>query len=166
MHLGIPTWLSGLVNDSQQPPTESIDHPAKMSSVREQTLAHLHDIWLDDIAKQKHILRAAQAKGYALEPNDFTRPFPGSSTTVNMNQSGGGTLAKLLGPLLMMAGGTGATLGGLFLMNQQRQPTPSPAPLPVTQPQAADAGARVRVFWDDVEIKPGQAASADVNKKG
>ena len=59
--------------------------------------------------------------------------------------------AAVIGSSLLGLGGIGAGALSLFLPQA-----------PVVQP--VDGGARVRVFWDDVEIKPGQSASAQVEK--
>lgn len=87
----------------------------------------------------------------ATKPATDASPRPGVSDAAKSGLSG---LAKaaVIGSALLGSGGIGA--GVLALLR------------PVAQATAtnAEAGARVHVYWDDVEIKPGQSASAEIEK--
>lgn len=44
----------------------------------------LHDLFVHDTSVKQEIGRAATAAGYGLDPQQFARPFPGSTTTVTI----------------------------------------------------------------------------------
>lgn len=125
--------------------------PRPMRSVAEQTLAHMHDVMLNSFAEKEHINNTAIALGAGLSA-DYSRPFPGSSTTINATQQPG--IADKLLPWLMGLLTAGA-LGGaaLHMLKPQTQAGASPSPRPSP---TQNGGARVRVWWGDTEIKPGQ----------
>lgn len=118
-----------------------------LADTREQILSWLGESFTDDVAQKLDIQRAAMARGYGLDPKQFTRPYPGSSVNVNLLQRTG--LASGLAKLAL-AGVTGAglTAGAMALLGDRPEATPAAA--------SADGEATVRVFWGDQEIKPGE----------
>lgn len=82
----------------------------------------LYDLFLHDQAVKQEMGRAATAIGYGLNPEQYTRPFPGSNTNVVIQKNG--KLLPLLGGLLLGVGGT--VLGGLLLAKNVGVPLPVP----------------------------------------
>lgn len=114
--------------------------------------AHMRDIVLDDFAQTKWMQRVNYARSYQLDPDKYARPFPGSTTTITNQLQGGGLMAKVW-PILAAAGLGAGALGLGSLLGSHTGGT-------ADAQSSADAGARVRVFWGEQEITPGQSASS------
>lgn len=134
-----------------------------MRSVAEQSQAHLHDVFLDDFAQKSHMMRAVTALGYGLNPSDFSRPFPGtttsSSSSVEVKRTSG--VGKMLGAALLGATGAGivgAGLAGTALAAWLAVQSAKPAAATNRADSEAEARARVRIFWGDSELTPAAPA--------
>jgi hypothetical protein len=117
-----------------------------------------------DAAERQHIARAALAKNLGLNPDQYTRPFPGSPTVVNVSATEQTTAASAaptppvppaplppaspqqpggfvkLALVAALAAGTGA--GGYFL----GKPTPpAAAPTPAATAKAQDWEVKIKV---------------------
>ena len=126
-----------------------------LAETREQIMSWLGELFTDDVAQKMDIQRAAMARGYGLEPTKFTRPYPGSSVNVNMQQrtSLAGGLAKTA---LALVTGAGLTAGAMALLSKPDAAAPT-ATTNVTEDQY-----RARVFWGDEEITPETPGKATV----
>lgn len=60
----------------------------------EQTKSHLQDLFLHDVAVKQEIGRVAVAQGYGLNPEQFRRPFPGSTQNITIMQNQPQTAAE------------------------------------------------------------------------
>lgn len=134
------------------------DAAATMTDQMQQQ-AHARDVWLHDYANRTYLSRVSEARARELDPDRYVRPFPGTTNNVTYQvqkspTSGGmGKIAQLAAAAALGAGtlAAGALGGGLLGGDQQPSATAS---------ADADAGARVRVFWGDKEITPGQSADS------
>lgn len=130
-----------------------------MRSVAEQSKAHLHDVWLDDFAQKAHIMRTATALGYGLNPEQYSRPFPGTQTSssVEVKQTSSG-VGKVVGAALLGLAGAGVIGTGLagtaLAAWLALQAARGPATVSDRADSEAEARARVRIFWGDSELTP------------
>lgn len=130
-----------------------------MRSVAEQSKEHLHDVWLDDFAQKAHILRTATALGYGLDPDKYSRPFPGTqtSTTSSVEVQRTSGVGKMLAVALAGATGAGVLGTGLAGAGLAAWLALKSATTPAASDRAlsdAEARARVRIFWGDSELTP------------
>lgn len=107
-----------------------------------------------DTARKQDIVRGAMAAGLGLKPEEYVRPFPGSTTTVingttppTSGGDGGGGLKTVLTAL--GAGGLAGVLGlvGGYVLQHQPAPAPATVPAPVVQPGEPPAGVEWRIRW-------------------
>jgi hypothetical protein len=111
--------------------------------VKAQTRQFLYDTHVDDVLQKQHILRAAMAQGYGLEPSSYTRPFPGSTTITNVTQTPTNPLktAAIGGLSAIAAAGLVATAATVLSGDA------APATPPPTAAAAETAPAELRVKW-------------------
>lgn len=134
-----------------------------MGTVEQDTKLHLHNLWLHDTQQKMLQARAASALGFGLDPSNYARPFPGSSTNITVQETRSGSVGKTAGVLaagLLGGGGMAAAAAALLGLLAARGPSESES----VKAANAEAGARVRVYWDDQEIKPGTSAEATLEK--
>lgn len=113
-----------------------------------QTRLWLYDLFAHDAAEKMRVARAAMALGYGLDPNEYARPFPGSSVNIVMNDSQSQPSTKTnrisqpgWNPLaLLLAGALGAL--GMNLVRPTAAPLPAPVPAAV-----APAHKEIEVTW-------------------
>jgi len=96
------------------------DQSATHARIKAGTLQNLHDAWLWDIAEQQRTQRAATAIGYGLNPYEFARPFPGTSSNLSVVQNSSSGIGRMAAAIAGMAalcgvGASGALLGAWAL---------------------------------------------------
>lgn len=121
--------------------------------VKAQTRQFLYDTHVDDVRQKQNILRAAMATGYGLDPGNYTRPFPGSTTITNVTQAGAGALKQMAigGLSALAAGGLVAAAATVFSSLGDVSKQPSPAPPTAAASETAPAELRVKWWIEDDE---------------
>lgn len=54
------------------------------AQISQQSREFLHDIYIDDVTQKMAVGRAVFAAGYGIDPRPYSRPFPGSTSSVTM----------------------------------------------------------------------------------
>lgn len=128
------------------------DIAAKEAASKQQSREFLTEIIIDDVAQKAAITRNAMARGYAMDPAPYSRPYPGSSVSKQVIQAGSG-VSGLLGPLLASLGTAGAILGGTALLQAGRAPTPQVSQDHTQTSEVKPIDLQVKWWYEGEELK-------------
>jgi len=96
--------------------------------LRDQARQWLRELFVWDQSEKQHLVRAAMAKGLGLMPEEYVRPFPGSSVVTNITEAvRGGSLRRLPAILAGLALGLMAAATGWVVWSYR------PGMLPIQQ---------------------------------
>ena len=103
--------------------------------LRDQARQWMRELFVWDQSEKQHLVRAAMAKGLGLMPEEYVRPFPGTSVVTNITEAvRGGVLRRLPAILAGLCLGLVAAATALVLWSYRA------GALPVQQPAVEPAG--------------------------